>query len=173
MTKRLKLILLTFITVFMICGIVYYRGYSESLDLANRKDIINTCLEKLSSFKPDTNASPLCVDIHDHSAAVMGSHGFVKLADNKWIYFAGYSSDFGSWRDLVLAIDQDRNLYACNGHICPTLHLYWPKSHTVSNPLTLSDFLMSRVESHVCYPDSPGTAKWTQVNYLLNGPTSR
>jgi len=118
----------------------------------------------------------------------MEDEGLIRLGTNGWVYLKMHSSDDEDNTDIgdiVLAIDQDGNLYQNNGHVCGGIIL---KSTTGKEFQDIDEFLKTLVfkkewkrlkkapatGSSPAPPLSPGTdSKKNAIAYLRNiSPTN-
>jgi len=94
-------------------------------------------------------------------------HGGLRFAGGEWVYVRAFSAHgYGS---LILAVDSQGRLYACNGHVCPYLLLQCAKP-TAPSELNLAGFLSSRVP--LDFGES-GSETWQRVDSWKTKPQAR
>ena len=117
---------------------------------------------QLVKFKPDANTRRLKREENSRESVISfhvlhprGPEGLIDLRGDEWVYIKAYSTH--GWGSLVLALDSEGHLHACNTHVCPYLFLVF--DGPAPDELTLDGFLASRVD-----PEGKGADRWQLVD---------
>lgn len=157
-------------TILIAC-LALLAGCSDELLVTGREQWARETIPLLTEFKPSDATAPLEVEQQGrHCVRIYGYKGWIKLQGSQWVYFASCSSHDLSIADLILAVDHEGELYACNGHVCPDLILTWPRKGPARSLHSVQDFVAS-----TCSVQSGGrgTSRWTLVNEWKNGLPKR
>jgi len=151
--------------------LVLLAGCSDELLVTGREQWVRETVPLLTEFKPNEATAPLKVEQQGQNCVrIWGHKGWIKLQGSQWVYFASCSSHDLSIADLVLAVDHQGNLYACNGHVCPDLILTWPRKGPAGGLRSVQDFVASTCSVQF---GGRGTSRWTRVNEWKHGPRKR
>ena len=168
MRKRAKIIgvVIFFVAIIVAVGIFYTQWHARRLQVAGLETWVSEQVPHLLSFRPSDETPVLrmkrdgeCWTSPEEGAPFFhGVKGLIRLHDGKWVYFTAFSSHGRG--NLVLAVDSEGSLWACNGHICPTLILGWDNRPT-PDEITLENFIASRVPMT---PGAKGSPTWCRVD---------
>ena len=171
MTQRTQLVTVgVFLTGLGAClyGLLVMRP-AQQLQVAGLESWVSQQILRLTEFDPREDTCLL--EPQDRSARSVtypqGVEGLIRLKGEQWVFFTAYSSH-GSG-NLILALDSEGHLYACNGHVCPYLVLSW-RDRGAPEELTLDDFKASWV---ALSPRAKGAHTWQLVDAWRKSNPSR
>jgi len=172
--KRVVVIVVVFVALLVGASLLYVKSASQRVRVAGLETWVSAEMPQLVGFRPSPDTPALIMTRQGNTwtsgeaAFVGGTRGLIRLADGNWVFFFGYSSH-GSG-NLILAIDSEGHLWACNGHICPSFVLSWDDRPCPAS-LSLDDFRASRVG---LVPGEKGPKRWRPVDgWKRNPPAPR
>ena len=113
-------------------------------------------ISRLRKLRPTAETQELPRRTDDRSVTFLGEEGFFRLSGDEWIYFVSHWSHSSTEENVILAIDQDGELYVnVGGHVCPYLRLICAEGRELES---VENFLRTTV------PDGSEEYKWTRVD---------
>lgn len=146
-----------------VCLALWYASHKVRISSAEAERWMERQIPEMLAFAPDATSPVLVVEKSDERFITFrfpGTHldGVLRFAGGEWVYVRAFSTHgLGS---LILAVDSQGHLYACNGHVCPYLLLQCARP-TVPADLNLAGFLASRVP--LDFGES-GSETWQRVD---------
>ncbi len=169
MSKRKVIVAVAVLIVAIVIGLCLFfaRVQSKRLQVVGLESWVAAQVPRLVGFYPGKDTRVLEMRRQGFfwsSSGADGTDGLIRFSNGQWVYVTAFSShDSGN---LILAIDSEGHLHACNGHVCPTLDLSW-NGPAPADRLTLDDFKASRVS---LTPGAKGSATWRLVDEWKDRP---
>jgi len=161
-STRLRMIIITAYACTIMPGLAAAQHVSTNINKAVRLQWIQGAAAFLKTVKPEPPVKQ--VEIHDlkhferdQLACTLSAQCYIRINETNWIFFILHSAHSNpEVGDLILAIDQNGELYHSDAHVCGGTSSL--RTHDLVMPISSTDFF-ARFLSR-----GSGDGRWTKLN---------